>query len=155
MTQFLRESPRKIRVVRWVNKILTGLVFFSYPLLLFILLWRRDLFLVRAVLVPLVSFLFVSLSRNLIHAKRPYEKFGVPPVIEKETSGKSFPSRHVFSVFIIAMTFYYQAAWIGIFFMIIGVLLGIIRVLGGVHEIKDVIVGALIGILCGLLGYYL
>ncbi len=153
MTQFLRESPGRVQAVKWVNRILTGLVFLSYPLFLFYLLWNRDNFFARACLVPFLSFVFVSVLRNLIHAERPYEKFGVVPVIEKDTEGKSFPSRHVFSVFIIAMTLYCYLPWVGICFMVIGFLLGAIRVLGGVHYPRDVIAGALIGILCGLLCY--
>ena len=46
----------------------------------------------------------VSVSRKIINEPRPYEKYGVPPVLDKDTSGKSFPSRHVFSVFVIAVT---------------------------------------------------
>ena len=33
-------------------------------------------------------------------------------------------------------------------------ILGVLRVIGGVHEPRDVIAGALAGILCGVLGYY-
>lgn len=155
MTQFLREHPKRIQAVRVANKVLTGIVFLSYPLLLLYLLWRKDPWLARAIIVPLDSFLLVSFLRILIHAKRPYEKFGVAPVLEKDTVGKSFPSRHVFSVFIIGMTFFYQCWWIGILFMGIGILLGIIRVLGGVHEPRDVIAGAIAGIICGVVGFYI
>ena len=79
----------------------------------------------------------------------------MPPVIEKDTSGKSFPSRHVFSVFIIAMTIFYQHSGPGVILGLVGVGLAAIRVVGGVHEPKDVIVGALAGILCGVIGFYL
>ena len=76
------------------------------------------------------------------------------PVLEKDTKGKSFPSRHVFSVFIIAMTIFYEHSGAGVLLGIIGLLLGIVRVLVGVHEPKDIIVGALAGIVCGIVGYY-
>lgn len=153
MTQFLREQPKRIRAVKVANKVLTGIVFLSYPLLLLYLLWKKDPWLARAVIVPLDSFLIVSFLRILIHAQRPYEKFGIAPVLEKDTVGKSFPSRHVFSVFIIGMTFFHQCWGIGLLFMVIGILLGMIRVLGGVHEPRDVIAGAVIGIACGIIGF--
>lgn len=76
------------------------------------------------------------------------------PVLEKDTKGKSFPSRHVFSVFIIAMTIFYEHPGAGVLLGIIGLFLGIVRVLVGVHEPKDIIVGALAGIVCGIVGYY-
>ena len=37
---------------------------------------------------------------------------------------------------------------------LLGVVLAVLRVIGGVHEPRDVIAGALAGILCGVLGYY-
>ena len=37
--------------------------------------------------------------------------------------------------------------------MVIGILLGMIRVLGGVHEPRDVIAGAVIGIASGIIGF--
>ena len=74
--------------------------------------------------------------------------------IEKDTAGKSFPSRHVFSVFIIAATIFYVHPSAGILLGLLGVVLAVLRVIGGVHEPRDVIAGALAGILCGVLGYY-
>lgn len=101
-----------------------------------------------------VSFVGLSVVRKIINAPRPYEKFDMSPVLEKDTKGKSFPSRHVFSVFIIAMTIFYEHSGAGVLLGIIGLLLGIVRVLVGVHEPKDIIVGALAGIVCGIVGYY-
>ncbi|MDD6216833.1 MAG: phosphatase PAP2 family protein [Roseburia sp.] len=154
LTEFLRKDDKKKNAVVLLNRILTTIVFVTYPLYLLFLLWKKEVWLARAIIVPLDSFLVVSFVRYLINAKRPYEKFDLPPVLEKDTKGKSFPSRHVFSVFIIAMTVFYTFPWAGIVLMVIGVLLGAIRVVGGVHEPKDVAAGALVGVLCGLIGYY-
>ena len=43
----------------------------------------------------------------------------------------------------------------GILFLILGVLLAVIRVIGGVHFPRDVAAGASIGILVGILGFYI
>lgn len=153
ITGIIRENPKRIRFVEGANRILTAVVFLSYPLFLLWLFLEKNVFLVRAVLVPAVSFLLLSMMRRVIPAPRPYEKFGIPPVLEKDTKGKSFPSRHVFSAFLIALTVFYQLPWIGAALGICGILLGMIRVVGGVHEPKDVIVGTLLGIFCGLLEY--
>mgnify|MGYP004634366279 FL=1 len=154
LTEFLRKDDKKKNAVVWLNRILTTIVFVTYPLYLLFLLWKKEVWLAQAIIVPLDSFFAVSFVRYLINAKRPYEKFDLPPVLEKDTKGKSFPSRHVFSVFIIAMTVFYTFPWAGIALMVIGGLLGVIRVVGGVHEPKDVVAGALVGVLCGLIGYY-
>lgn len=154
ITEPFRDNAGRTKCVAVMNHVLTAVVFFGYPFYLVTLLFAHNMQIVRAVCVPAVSFVLLTVIRKRINAPRPYEKFGIPPVIEKNTEGKSFPSRHVFSVFIIAVTIFqtYHAA--GIVFGIIGAVLGVIRVLVGVHEPKDVLVGALAGIFCGVLGYY-
>lgn len=64
------------------------------------------------------------------------------------------PSRHIFSVFMIAMTFLYVKPVLSIPLFVVGVLLCAVRVIGGVHYLSDVLVGAAIGIASGILGYF-
>lgn len=151
LTGVIREKPARIRLVQWMDRILTAVVFLAYPLFLGGLLWEKNAFLLRAVVVPAVSFFLLSIFRNVLSAPRPYEKYGVPPVLEKETKGKSFPSRHVFSAFLIAGTVFFRFPLVGAGLGICGGLLAVIRVIGGVHEPKDVVAGALSGIFCALL----
>lgn len=155
LTGAIRSNPKKIGLVQKINRILTGIVFLGYPLYLLILVIKGQTFVLRAVLVPFLSFLAVTIFRKCFNAPRPYEKYGVPPVLKKDTRGKSFPSRHVFSVYIIAVTVFYCCPAAGILLGILGIGLAVIRVIGGVHEPKDVIAGAIAGICCGLIGYYL
>ena len=154
ITEPLRKNPVRAKQVKNLNHILTGFVFCMYPLYLLKLLTERNTWFIRALLVPAVSFVCLSVIRRIINASRPYEKFDIPPVLEKDTTGKSFPSRHVFSVFVIAMTIFYEHPGAGILLGIIGLLLGIVRVAVGVHEPKDIVAGAIAGIACGLIGYY-
>lgn len=155
LTGIIRTNQKRIRQVIFLNRLLTCFVFLSYPIFLLILFFQKHPFLLRAILIPAVSFIAVSLFRKIINVPRPYEKFNLPPVLEKDSFGKSFPSRHVFSTFIIAMTVFYQYKSIGILLFFIGAALALIRVIGGVHEPRDVIAGALIGIASGILGYYI
>ena len=149
ITGILRGHPRRIRLVCLLNHTLTGFIFVLYPAFLLLLFLEGSAFFLRALLVPAVSFAAVTLFRRIFNAPRPYE-----PAIEKDTAGKSFPSRHVFSVFIIAATIFYVHPSAGILLGLLGVVLAVLRVIGGVHEPRDVIAGALAGILCGVLGYY-
>ena len=107
--------------------------------------------LLRAALVPGISFVLVTVLRKEINAPRPYEVFDAAPVIPKDTRGNSFPSRHAFSIFVIAMTFCAccPLAWAG------PVLLAVIRVVSGVHFPCDVVVGALLGMLAGFVGLWI
>lgn len=121
----------------------------------------KGLLLYRSILIPGVSFIIVSVYRKLLSAPRPYEVYGFTPALKKDTKGKSFPSRHVFSIFIVAFTVFQVFPVAGAVICVQGFLLAIIRVVGGVHFIKDVVAGffmALIisivcyGIFCGVFG---
>lgn len=155
LTAYIRGDEKKIRLVSFANRILTGSAYLLYPLFLFSLLMQKHPFLLRAFFVPAVSFVSLSVFRDRVNAPRPYEKFGIPPVLNKDTKGHSFPSRHVFCIFLIAITIFYIYPTIGVILFLAGIGLAIIRVIGGVHEPRDVIVGALAGIACGIIGYYL
>jgi membrane-associated phospholipid phosphatase len=113
--------------------------------------------LLYALLVPGISFVLVSVFRRIVNAPRPYEVFDGVPVIAKDTLGKSFPSRHAFSIFIIGMAFCAccPLAWAGPVILVLGVALAVIRVIAGVHFPRDVIAGALAGILLGYVGFWL
>lgn len=138
-----------------VNRISTALVYLIYPFILITLALSGEVLFWQVLLVPGVSFILVSLSRNYINAPRPYEVLDIAPIIEKNTKGRSFPSRHVFSAFIIATSLYHVSVTVGIAIMVIGIILAIVRVVGGVHFPRDVIAGALLGILLGKIGFYL
>lgn len=153
ITDPLRKNAEKAKMVVRINSLLTGLVFLIYPFYLAVLYGGKNPMFVRAVFVPAMSFVLVSVLRNVLNVKRPYEKFEIPSVIKKDTRGKSFPSRHVFSAFVIATTVFYSCPALGIFLGGIGTVMAVIRVAGGVHTPVDVIAGAVIGILCGVAGY--
>lgn len=149
-----QKSPKRAKIFIGTEHVLTGLVYLSYPSLLLYLLIMRDLRVWRCLLVPAATFIAVSLLRRLINAPRPYEKLKFKPLLPKDKKGESFPSRHVFSVFMIAMAYYYIYIPMGIYLTVIGVSLAIMRVVGGVHYPKDVLCGALVGILLGGIGFF-
>lgn len=154
VTEIIRKRKLLVISLNVLDKLITAITFLCYPLLLGYLFLNKSDLLIPAVLVPGVSFAVVTVFRRLYNSKRPYEVYSFEPVISKNTLGKSFPSRHVFSIFIIGMTFMQVQVDLGIWFMLLGVLLAVIRVFGGVHFIKDVTVGAACGMILGAIGYY-
>lgn len=145
---------KRRRALLAVNRVLTYGCYAAYPLLLAALAVQRDGRFWRALLVPGISFVLLSLVRRLINAPRPYEALDIDPLIHKDTHGKSLPSRHVFSMFVIAMTFLWLLPPVGILLLICGAVLAAVRVIGGVHYPRDVIVGAAVGILAGIIGFW-
>lgn len=155
MLSKIRKSPVLYGYVVWSDRILTKISYIIYPLFLLYLMVTKKPELGKAILVPAVSFVVLSIFRYLYDAPRPYEVFDIPSLIRKDTRGKSFPSRHVFSAFVIAVTVFYTCHPLGIFLGICSLLLAVSRVLGGVHFTKDVLAGAVSGILCGMLLFIL
>ena len=170
ITKTLKTRPALTKAVTITNKLLTNAIYCAYPCLLIWLVWNASplhtgstwniaalWICARAFLVPFISFVALTVLRKAINAPRPYETFNTPPVIPKQTRGLSFPSRHVFSIFVIATTFIAvcPATWIGIVILCMGVVLACIRVIAGVHFPRDVIVGGMLGIICGVIGFWI
>ena len=147
-------TPGRTKAVDWVNKGLTGFCYAAYPILLLVLALNRDVRFWRGLLVPGVAFVVLSVVRDRINAPRPYEVLDIQPLIHKETKGHSMPSRHVFCMFLIAVTFLWAFAPLGWVLLGFGVLLALTRVVAGVHFPRDVLVGALCGIVAGVIGFW-
>ena len=155
ITSFVKSHRNAEKILKAVNLILTLTVYVAYPALcLWLLFFSRER-LLRCVLVPGIMFVLISAARRLINRPRPYEKLGFVPIITKDKRGQSMPSRHVFSVFVIAMTFLYINPWLSLPFFLIGIILCTVRILGEVHYPSDVIVGAAIGLVSGFVGYFI
>lgn len=152
-TAGLRRHPGSIRVLRTANVLATGIVYTTYLLYLVFLALTDMPRLLPAILIPGISFVLLSFVRDRINAPRPYEALDIRPLLEKDTKGHSFPSRHVFSVFVIAFTAGIHIHWIGIMLGAVGLFLSLIRVLAGIHFPRDVIAGMLSGIGCGAVGF--
>lgn len=142
--------PGAGRILTAMNRVLTLLMYVLYPLLLLALLMRHDGRLLRAVLVPGISFVLLSFVRHRINRPRPYETWAISQLIRREKRGDSMPSRHVFSSMVISMVFLWFSPAAGIFGIGVTLVCALVRVIGGVHYPSDVLVGALCGVAAGL-----
>lgn len=152
-----KTTGKRVFLIEFINIIVTGAVYIAYPLLLYELYAHEDYswMLYKTILVPAVSFFIVSVFRYLYNEERPYIVFDYEPITRKNNPGKSMPSRHVFSAFIIAMTFFFVMPILSVPIFVCGIIMCVGRVLSGVHYPKDVVVGALLGIVFGVLGFYI
>lgn len=156
MVNSIKAKKRLERALIFANQILTGIVYICFIVLLIALGYNKKFDeLIRIVLVCAIPFVLVSVFRYFFNAKRPYTLYGYEPVVAKEKEGQSMPSRHVFSAFVIATAFAYINWRFSIIFFVVATLIAIHRVIVGVHFIKDVVVGALIGIISGIIGFFI
>ena len=159
MTQPFRDHPELAKGIHIANKLCTGVMYLAYPVLLIYLFFQLrqngEMQIFRALFVPGLSFVLLSVGRKIINRPRPYETFELPPVIKKDTKGQSFPSRHVFSATMIAMTFVMVSpwSWLGFIFLVVSALLAVVRVVSGVHYMSDVIAGIAVALIAAGIGY--
>ena len=138
-----------LRVASYAIVAVTIYAFFVHCLNL---LAESPLLLVEKLIITAVPFIALSVMRYVINAPRPYELLEFYEKKPKSRTGCSFPSRHVFSVFVIATVMIPQNIALGIGLLLLGAVLAALRVLLGVHFIRDVVAGALIGVISGVIG---
>ena len=142
-------------ILHFIYGVMPLLMFVAYPALLVYVFfqWRDEL--LRFILVPLCVFIGVTVLRVIINEQRPYERYGKPSVFKKETKGKSFPSRHTASAFIIAMAFLRVSIPLGIAAIAVALLIELSRILAGAHYIHDVVAGMAISVIAGYIFFFL
>lgn len=151
----LRGRPDVVRALNIVNHGIVVVFYGAYALLLGWACMSDPWRLVPLVGVTAVGFVAVSFFRRRFNAPRPYECCAIAPLIARDGAGKSFPSRHAFSAFAIAASWFVASVPVAVVLLVAAGALAVCRVLGGVHFPRDVVAGALIGSATGALAAFL
>lgn len=155
ITCFFKNNKAANTALKIIYKYLPLLIFILYPIGIVWVFFKQSEIFFQFVLVPLGVFLMVTALRKLINEQRPYERYRIEPVFAKNTKGKSMPSRHTASAFIISMAMLRVNLYLGIGFLVVSFVIMISRVLAGVHYIRDVLVGMTISIVIGYVFLFL
>lgn len=151
--QFTKKHPYFEKCILFTGKILPQLVMLLYFIFLFLLIQTKNSFLVQSIVVPFITLVIITIIRKMVNRKRPFEVFPIVSAIS-HNKGNSFPSRHTASAFIIAVTIlHYHLLW-GIFFLVIAFIIGISRVMLGLHFPLDVLAGAVISLIIGYFVFF-
>ena len=150
---WFRARPGRVTALRGVNAVCTYGTAAAFCAEEAYLTLRRDPMALRLALTCGVPFVVLSLMRRVLDRPRPFEVYGMEPLIPSESRGKSFPSRHVFSIAVIGTSLLYLTPPLGAVILALGVLLAAARVVSGVHFLRDVLVGALVGVLSAVIGF--
>ena len=149
---FFKEKQIRFDILKFLYKVLPVLEAAVYCGLIIYSFAKEDyLMFTKCIVVPATAFVVVSIFTKLIDSPRPYTKYDITPLINKDKTGESFPSRHTLSAFLITMTGFYVYFPVGIVLAVMSLIIAITRVVSGVHFTKDVIAGAVIGILSGII----
>ena len=153
--EWFSHHKRITKVLIITEKMSELLVYVIYSLFLLFLVLKQNEYLWNSALTCGIPFVLVSVLRKKINAKRPYEVYNIPAVMKKDKKGCSMPSRHVFSASIISVSIYFMYPTLALICAGLTIIIATLRVLLGVHFIRDVLVGLAIGIVLGLLGSFL
>lgn len=146
------KRPKLSRTLRLFSH-LAGIFAFVLFLYVSVCAWiSSPLSAVKLCVIIGLSYVIVSIFRKLINAPRPYEVYDFYVSVPKEKKGVSFPSRHTFLVFAIATVCFPAAALPAIILFVLGTVLAISRVLLGIHFVRDVLCGALLGVISSVIG---
>lgn len=149
----IENKPFLMSLLRTFNRLMTVVMPIVYLTLLATTYFQEGLGkqVCIYVFVPASGFVILSLFRKKINAPRPYEEWDIKPLLDRDSPGQSMPSRHVFSATIISMACLHASLTMGMICLTLSALLGLVRVLGGVHYPKDVVVGYICGLVWGVL----
>ncbi len=152
MTAGLRSRPGAVRCLRVADAAVRVVFYVAFAALLALFFLRSRWVTGACVAVTLaVGFAVLSDVRARVDAPRPYEALAIEPLLDARHAGASFPSRHVFSCMAIATCWSAMSVPACAVLAALGVAEAAVRVVGGVHFPRDVVVGALCGVATGTL----
>lgn len=162
MTTYIKETPSKSNIIKTIHDILPLIIMAFYPIQLLYLLFKDGFFngitspeFLKFAIVPFVVLFFTITIRYIFNTKRPYEMFSFTPVAKRTKEGHSFPSLETALSFVIGIGFLYLNTGVGTIMIIMATIVGLIKILSGMHFIKDVLFGGLIGIIFGVIGFFI
>ena len=138
---------KKDVILQWSDHALTLLFALSFMSIAVIQAISSITDLAKLVLSTALPFLLITFLRHYFAKKRPYQFSEKAPPRKGEND--SFPSRHAFSAFLIAMTAFSIKAILGYSLLLLAILLSALRVFRGIHYPVDVIAGGFLGVFFG------
>ena len=149
----IKNKPFLLRSLRAFNRFMTVVMPMIYLTLLATTYLQEGLGkqVLVYVFIPASGFVILSFLRKKINAPRPYEEWTIKPLLDRDSPDQSMPSRHVFSATIISMACLHASLSVGVILLVLSALLGLVRVLGGVHFPKDVVVGYICALVWGVI----
>jgi len=128
---------------------------FTYGLIILLILWaiffsnRKMYNFSLLFLSGLSSWIMASALKNILQLNRPFVNLDILPLY-KET-GFSFPSEHMVVFTAIAVSMFLINKTAGYIFLIIAILIGLSRIILGVHYPVDIMGGFVVGLIVSLI----
>ncbi len=143
----------------WLDRVMIcftqiGSVFGALAIALILFLANFRMLTYELILGSVILWLVVELMKFLIHRSRPFIRLTQARIVGGRAIGQSFPSGHTSQAFFMATLIaqhFHSSLWIVVLLYMIAVLVGITRMYVGAHYPRDVLAGAILGSVGGLL----
>ncbi len=150
--EWFKSHGTALKLLEIMYRVLPLVMVLVYPMLIVIKGFMGvDHQLLRMIYIPLIVLIEITVLRKLINRPRPYEAYDTAPVVKRDGKGCSFPSRHTGSAFIIAMSAIPVSPIAAIVLIAVAAIIGLTRIFSGVHYISDVLMGAGLAVVTGLI----
>ena len=146
---YINKSPKLKKPVVFLEKYSPKPVVFIFYSMIAVLALKRDKRVLAVGAVPWLVFMAATVISKRLNFKRPFEELGFESVVP-HSKGRSCPSRHATSSWVITMAAAYISPVLGMISAFFAIVVCATRVITGVHYIRDVVCGILFG---GGIGY--
>ncbi len=145
---------------RWMDNIMLGFTqlgngAFTVILALVFFLKKNWMFAYELILSTFLLWFVVEFIKVFINRSRPFKKLSGARVVGRAEKGRSFPSGHTSQSFYLAtlmVQYFGTGLYIGMLLYFLAFLVGITRIYVGAHYPRDVMAGAVLGTIWGLIG---
>lgn len=96
-----------------------------------------------------LGFITVTVLRKIINAKRPYEIYSFYTEPPRTKRGEAHPSRHAYSAAVITVLSWLVSPFFSLGVGVLALIISVTRVVTGVHFLRDVVAGLLLGAVFG------
>jgi undecaprenyl-diphosphatase len=147
----LNSISNKNRALDYIIIFIAKYLVFVVVLLSGMMLWKINGSILQLATALAIGFVLSHMLGHLFKIERPCERKDIRALFMPLSHWKSFPSDHTVAVFVCAGVLTLAGMpFISIFVMVIGILIGISRIIAGVHYPVDILGGALIGWFVGV-----
>ena len=155
---FYESHPIAKKLLLFSNTALTGIFFLAYGAFLVYAYFQGYTLpdFLKIVEFPVLCLFLVSVLRTAIDRERPYSEKGanIEPILQKSgKQNKSFPSRHTACAFVISTVILAYMTGAGICLLLLSCVLAYVRFALGLHYPSDLIGGAIVGFVSGVLTF--
>lgn len=144
---------------RWLDRLMLGFTQLGSGLasviLAVVVYWKNSLLTYEILLGTITLWLVVEFLKFLVRRSRPFVRITETRIVGLRARGRSFPSGHTSQAFFAAtllIQYFGLNVWIAILLYTVALLIGITRMYIGAHYPRDVLAGAVLGTVWGLLG---